>query len=240
MKRILINKHESEIKIFKDKILLVENNINDINNGLKQINQIIKNYNDLRNEIEILNNKIKENNDKNINLNDKIINRINQMENINNIKFKEQENINDEIKNIIYKNKINYEFIKDPKNLKFKSDITTTNTSAGWNDIFEIFISYKDNKEYLVFSNSIIFYLDIFLLINNQKIESLKGHKNDIMIIRYFINNTNKNEYLISGDDDKLVIIWDINDNFNIKHKIETNYGYLILSCLLRYIINII
>ena len=63
--------------------------------------------------------------------------------------------------------------------------------------MFEIFISYKDNKEYLVSPNSINFNLDIFSLINNQKIESLKGHNNDIRTIRYFINNKNKNEYLI-------------------------------------------
>ena len=35
---------------------------------------------------------------------------------------------------------MNYNFIKDPKNLKYKLDITTTNKYYGWNDIFEIYI----------------------------------------------------------------------------------------------------
>ena len=67
-----------------------------------------------------------------------------------------------------YENKINYEFKNEPKNLKFKENITTTNTYCGWNDIFEIFISYKDNKEYLVSPNTNNYKLDIFNLINNQ------------------------------------------------------------------------
>ena len=94
---------------------------------------------------------------------------------------------------------------------------------------------YKDNKEYLVSPNSNDFNLDIFSLINNHKIKSLKGHNNDIRTIRYFMNNKNKNEYLISGDDDKLVIIWNISDNFNVKYKIETNYEHDIYSCLLIF-----
>jgi len=157
------------------------------------------------------------------------------------MKFKEQQNINDKISNIIlfdnkkYEYKINYEFKKEPKNLKFKENITTTNTSCGWNDMFEIFISYKDNNEYLVSPNNNNYKLDIFNLNNNQIINSLSGHKNHIRTIRYFINNKNKNEYLISADDDKIVIIWDITNNYNIKYKINTKYGHQIHSCLLIF-----
>ena len=95
----------------------------------------------------------------------------------------------------------------DPNNLKYKLDITTTNTKNGWNDMFEIFISNKDNKEYLVSPNVYNCYLDIFSLINQEKIKSVPGHKNSIRTIRYFMNNKNNNEYLISGYDDKKVII---------------------------------
>ena len=42
---------------------------------------------------------------------------------------------------------------KNPKNLKFKCNITTTNISMGWNDRIEIFKSQIDNKEYLVYQN---------------------------------------------------------------------------------------
>ena len=101
--------------------------------------------------------------------------------------------------------------------------------------MFEIFISYKDNKEYLVSPNTNNYKLDIYNLINNQLITSLSGHKNHIWTIRYFINNKNKNEYLISADDNKIVIIWDISNNYNIKYTINTKYGHQILSCLLIF-----
>jgi len=49
------------------------------------------------------------------------------------------------------------------------------------------------------------------------------------------MNDKDKNEYLISADDNKIVIIWDITNNFNIKYKIDTKYGHDIYSCLLIF-----
>ena len=109
----------------------------------------------------------------------------------------------------------------------------------GWNDIFEIYISYKDNKEYLISPNKNDYNLDIFTLLNDKMILSLKGHKNNIRTIRYFINKKNYNEYLISADDNKIVIIWDITNNYNIKYQIDTKYGGYIYSCLLIFPHNI-
>ena len=119
---------------------------------------------------------------------------------------------------------------KNPKNLKFKCNITTANTYLGWNDIFEIFKTQNENKEYLVSPKSNNFNLDIFDLLDNKLIYSLPGHNNDIRTVRY------NNNYLISADDDKIVIVWDIN-NFKIKHKIQTNYGKDIYSNLLKILI---
>ena len=68
-----------------------------------------------------------------------------------------EKNKNHEINNNIitnniidYEQKINHKFTQDPKNLKTQSIIATTCTKFEMNDIFEIFISYRDNKEYLV------------------------------------------------------------------------------------------
>ena len=47
--------------------------------------------------------------------------------------------------------------------------------------------------------------MDVISLLENKIIISLKGHNNHIRTIRYFINNKNKNEYLISADDNKIV-----------------------------------
>ena len=136
---------------------------------------------------------------------------------------------------IIHFIKINYIFEKDPNNLKYKYDITNTNYPDGCNDIFELFISYKDNKEYIISPNINNYNLDIFTLLDNQKIKSLNGHKNNILTVRYFINNKDYNEYLISADDNYIVIIWDITNNYNIKYQINTKYNSYILSCLLVF-----
>ena len=231
----LFNKHENEIKIINEKLSNLENHIKDI------IKSNSFQINNMREEINKLNNKVEEKEKDKIiydkKIDDKIKEELNKIENNINMKFNELQNIkiNKTIHDIKYENKINYEFKKEPKNLKFKENITTTNTSWGWNDMFEIFISYKDNKEYLVSPNAKNHKLDIFSLINNQLITSLSGHNNIIRTIRYFINNKNKMEYLISADDNKILIIWDITNYFNIKYKINTKYGSDIFSCLLIF-----
>ena len=112
-------------------------------------------------------------------------------------------------------NKMEYKFKKQPQNLKYQLVLTKSNTDAGWNDIFEVFVCYRDNKEYLVSPK-----VNNYNLVNNK-------------------NSYNYNEYLISGDDNKIVIIWDINNNYNIKHHIDTKYGYSIYRCLLIFPHNI-
>ena len=137
-----------------------------------------------------------------------------------------------------YAIKINYKFHKTP-NLKYKQIITNQNYNGGANDIFEVYLSYKDNKEYVASPNIRNSNVDIFILMDNQKLLSLKGHNFDIRIIRYFINNKNYNEYLISADNSKTVIVWDITNSYNIKYIIKTKYEDHINSCLLVFPLNI-
>jgi len=226
---IINNNKNIQSKEYDNKLLMKENIIKDlINEDIKAINNKINEINNknkeriigIKNKIEEIINAIKY---KLIKINENINNKYNEL--------KEQINYNE------YNNKINYKYKKEPQNLKFKFDITNTNTPAGWNDMFEIFICYKDNKEYIISPNCDNYNLDIFNLLDNKKILSLKGHKNKIFTIRYFINknNYNINEYLISGDDNKIVIIWDITNNYNIKYQIDTKYGDIIYSCLLIF-----
>ena len=107
------------------------------------------------------------------------------------VKFYEKyKNDNIEI-NSEYLKKIEYQFIKEPQKLKYKYNIINTNDIWGANDLFEIFISYKDNLEYIVSPNFYNYNLDILALLYNHLIKSLKGHQNQITTIRYFINNKN-------------------------------------------------
>ena len=253
----LDNKYENILKIIDEKFSNIEN---DIKNKLTQINNKINDNNDISNEINKIKNKITQQEKKieksildNINemINTKINNKFNEFnkkenqeenrKNINeggveeiDLKTKDQNNTND----IEYEQKINHEFIKDPKDLKFNSNITTTNTKSGWNDMFEIFISCKDNKAYLASPNSANYNIDIFSLETAQKLLSRPGHKNNIKTIRYFIDNKKKNEYLISGDKsnkEQIVIIWDVTNNYDIKYNINTQYGNSIYSCLMIF-----
>ena len=117
-------------------------------------------------------------------------------------------------------------------------NITNTNTNYGWTDVFEAFTSYKDNKEYIISPHNNNYNLDLYELISQKKINSFKGHQAAISTIRYFINKKdteNFKEYLISADINKLVIIWDITNNYNIIHKINTIYAEKIYSCLLIF-----
>ena len=223
----IINKYENEIKLLNNKIMNLENNIN---NSIIKINDSINCFNLLKEEKNIDNNNVNK-------MNNNIFNdEINKNEIIINNEYQEKEiNLEKINNNKEYEKKINYEFVKDPKNLKYKSDLISSNSDSGYNDIFEIYISYKDNQEYIVSPNYKNFNLNIFNLRNNQKILSLEKHENSIRTIRYFINNKNKNEYLISADRDYKVIIWDITNNYNIKYIIDTKYASDIYSCLLVF-----
>ena len=55
-------------------------------------------------------------------------------------------------------------------------------------------------------------------------------------MIRYFFNYKGKKEYLVSADLNKNVIVWDINNNYEILHKINTEYEDVnIYSCYLFF-----
>ena len=142
-----------------------------------------------------------------------------------------------------YLKKTDYKYKSTPIELKYKMDICKTNTSCGWNDMFEIYISYKNNKEYLASPDNNNYNINIISLINNKLENKLQGHNNKVRTIRYFIEDNNKksveNEYLISADDDHIVIIWDLLDNYEIKQKIDTNYEDDIYSCLIFFNKNI-
>ena len=91
-----------------------------------------------------------------------------------------------------YKFKVKYKFHKSPF-FKYKSKITNKNYSGGVSDIFEVYLSYKDNKEYIASPNIYNSNINIFLLIKNKKLKSLKGHKKNVkldisLIIKMIMN----------------------------------------------------
>ena len=231
-KKLIINKQneilirqDNQIKEINNKLIEKENQIAIISNKLEEKEVVINNL------VIILKNK--EINDNEIN--NQMKNIINEVNNDLNLKYNELINLISNLEHNEFIRKINYKFEKDPQDLKFRQNINDTNASYGWNDIFEVYISRKDNKEYLVSPNNNNYKLDVISLLENKITVSLKGHNNHIRTIRYFINNINSEEYLISADNDIIVIIWEITYNFNIKFKINTNYSDNIYSCLLLF-----
>ena len=227
------------------------NDKNILNKILEEI-KLLKKENNLKNEeIKFLKKELLEQNNRltteNISLKEEINKMNNKNENddiknpfttINNSKAKDYNTKNTRIKKIYLKNfKYTIEnFSQNPKDLKYHSSIVKNLSSKGVNDIFEVFISNKDNQEYLISKNAKTHCLDVILLKDSKIINSLKGHNNTITMVRYFFNYNGKNEYLISADIDKKVIIWDIDNNYNILHTIQTEYiDNLIYSCYLFF-----
>ena len=238
------NNLEKCINNFNEEIDHIIDKLNKLKEYLKLYyniyNNIISNYSSEKINYEILQN-INEFKNYNYNIIKDLNSKISVNDNDNNINTKFMNIIN--LYNQIYESennmKVDIIFEKEPQNLKYKLDITNTNDYWGMNDIFEVFKSYKDNKEYIISPNSIDHNLDIFSLLENKKIKSLNGHKDNITVVRYFLSNKDYNEYLISADSNYIIIIWDITEDYNIKHKFNTNYNGEIYSCLLMFPNNI-
>ena len=93
---------------------------------------------------------------------------------------------------------------------------------------FEVFTRLTDNIEYLVYSNHVsvkndkkeYYNLQIMRILDNKIIKTLVGHNNKTTVIRYF-SKDNKEEYILSCDISNLIIIWDIQYNYDIKYAIK-------------------
>ena len=62
---------------------------------------------------------------------------------------------------LIFFKKINYNFKTCPINLNYKYDICKESYEK-----FEVFVSYKDNKEYIAIMITILIYIFMYLFIN--------------------------------------------------------------------------
>jgi hypothetical protein len=164
--------------------------------------------------------------------------RVEEIDNSNSNKIIEDiNNFKDIIDNQPNKPNLEYNIKKEHKfhspNLKYKLTITNKNNKVGLNDAFEVFTSFKDNEEYLVAKNNNN--LDIYRLSDLQLYFKAKGHNSTIICVRYFFNDNDCKEYLISSDDDNNLLIWDINDNYKNIKSIHIINGGTIYSCLLIF-----
>ena len=115
---------------------------------------------------------------------------------------------------------IKQDIIHQPKNIKFKKDLTSNSNSGN----FAIFNSKQDNKTYLATGNINTNNVDLYILEQNNIIfsKSLQGHNKKILSVDYYYDSSKNNEYLSSVDKNNIVIIWD--KNFKKYTLINTDY----------------
>jgi hypothetical protein len=237
-----------DLDILKKQSVIKDEEIKQLKNQIKFQNYLFNKENqELREKINQISNISNNNTQKNFydnnnnNNNSKITNFL--LENNNNL----NDNNNKINNGLIKYNKGKKIFLKtykitnknfngNPNQLKYHSCIVKNLSAKGVNDIFEVFLSNKDNQQYLISKNGKTHNLDVYALKDNKIVTSLKGHNNSVTMVRYFLKYKDKMEYLISADMDKNVIVWDINNNYNILHTINTNYiDNNIYSCYLFF-----
>lgn len=124
---------------------------------------------------------------------------------------------------------------KNP-NIKFKKYLLTQKDySNGFSDRFEVFTFSKDNNQYIISPGVNTYLIYIIRIFDNHLFKSLKGHNECISVLNYFKNENNRNEeYILSVDIKGILIIFDVNDDFKLKYKINTN-EYVIYSSILLF-----
>ena len=242
MIKILFN----EIRDIKTKKLLPLNPINNENNNIKEntnnkeLINLINNKDDIINKLVTKNEKmelqIKELKEENKKIKESLDKCLKYIDEKTNEKKKEEElkqKIKEENENFIKQN-INVEFRENPQNLKLRDTLTTNATSCDQRAKFTVYIGLQDHIEYLVYNNKNNNNLDIMRIRDKTVINSLKGHNANTIVIRYY-SKDNKEEYLLSSDKNKLVIIWDIQNFYNKKYTIQAQYSSDIYDALLLF-----
>ena len=230
---------EEEIKKLNQQIKFINEDLNKISkekeeernklkNELAQINESLKNIKEEKNKEE--ENHIKEKRKLNQIIEEKKNECYEATNNLNKYKkyFKEEMQ---EIETFQKQNSI-IEFHESPYDLGYHEKIVSDRRNSGL--LYNIAVYSKNNIGYLVYQN-MDFNL-IVMMINNEKIIStLKGHKTGIGVIRYYQNKLNKKEEYILSCDNKLLIIWDINDDFYKKYTIEINFKENVFDALILF-----
>ena len=202
-----------------DNTNIIIKDLNEKINKKKKKNELFEvQFNSIVDENAMLRNKIVEMEKTIKNLESKI----SDIEANNKINISDSNSLNNSNNNVPHIN-ISTDF--SPK-LEFKDIITKNHSKSGWLRQFVVFKNKKDNHDYLVYGNKSTHNLDIFRIIDKQLIFYLKGHETKVSVIKYFIKNNN-NEYLLSCDENKVVICWSL-ETYNMQFKINTNIkGYI-------------
>ena len=226
MIKILFNEIK-EMKLNNSKINNKDNIIinNEENENSKMIKKLIKKNEELEKKINSI-----------IDENIILKNNISELENsINELKQKyEEKKENIIVEESVYKlQNIDINFCGNPQNLKYYDTLANNHTKSGWLREFVVYTGLKDNIEYFVINDCKNNNLVIKRIKDKSLVACLKGHKAQVPSMRYFIQN-NDQDYLLSCDEYKVVICWDL-QKYSQFFKIITNYSGYIWDALILF-----
>ena len=156
------------------------------------------------------------------------------LNNINNINNNRKQKIINEENQLIFKS--NFAKLDNMKIISANID-----GGRGVNDLFEVYNLYNEKKAvYIAVKckdiNIDIPYIDILKVTSTNSYNKVGrlflGYKTRIVFIKYFINPYTYKEYLVTGDREEKIKVWEIINEMNYKLvcTIETKYGRLLMQ----------
>ena len=91
-------------------------------------------------------------------------------------------------------------------------------------DSFEIYYSYHNFNEIFIVSPNKNNEIRIINLKTKKLIRILRGHSTFICFVKHFFSHKNKIDYLISIDENNILIVWDMTTNFKMKQTLNLTY----------------
>jgi WD40 repeat protein len=122
-------------------------------------------------------------------------------------------------------------FSSDPKELKYKKDITDKcQKSYTIDSVFTAFTSL-DNKQ-LVAWGTATFVIEVYDLTTDAIVNTFSGHTQHIYIVRYFRKST---DYLLSTSYERNCKVWDLKQNSCVATVSSCHAGYYLYSALIIF-----
>ena len=131
----------------------------------------------------------------------------------------------------------NINFEDNPSNLKYHEELASDRINSGLLYNIEVYIGLQDNIGYLVYQE-LNYNLIVMRIYDKTIIKSLEGHKDRIKVIRYYHNKSNKinnEQYILSCDANKLIIIWDVGNDFNQKYSFQEKFECDLYDALILF-----
>ena len=111
--------------------------------------------------------------------------------------------------------------------------------SYGICNIFDTYISPRNNQVYIIYSN--IFGTSVYIYIYSVKNKNIYKklspyiHQKELRMLKYFIKKDKSREYIVSTDCEGVLCIWSVSNNFVLHQRINVYNQKDIFNCILLY-----